>query len=122
MAAYNFKKQFAPAVKSGEKRCTMRQRRKNGYVPKIGELIDLYTGMRSKGCTKLCRVMVKLVRPITIICDDDDRTHVHLDGRELMLHQVKDLAVQDGFGSIAEFRGFFRGQYGTQAHLYLIEW
>src|SRR5688500_13197275 len=117
MAAYNFKKEFAPAVKSGKKRCTMRQRRKNGYVPKIGECLTLYTGMRSKGCEKLRTVTVKLVRPITIICDEDGRTRVSLDGRDLMLHEVKDLAVQDGFSSIAEFRGFFRTQYGTQAHL-----
>lgn len=122
MAAYNFKKQFAPAVKNGTKRCTMRQRRKNGYVPTQGELIDLYTGMRSTGCKKLRRVKVRAVRPIAIMCDDDGTTRVDLDGKWLMPYEISELARRDGFSSVAEFRGFFRGQYGSQAHLYLIEW
>jgi hypothetical protein len=121
MAAYNFKKQFAPAVKSGKKRCTMRQRRKNGYLPEPGEMIDLYTGMRSKGCEKLRRVKVKAVTAITILLDDE-HTRVAIEGFPLGPGEILDLAQRDGFSSVAEFRGFFRSQYGTEAHLYLIEW
>lgn len=121
MAAYNFKKQFAPDVKSGKKRCTMRQRRKNGYVPTPGECLTLYTGMRSKGCEKLATVKVKKVTPVTIILDEIE-TRVALDGYPLGPGEIMALALRDGFSSVAEFRGFFRSQYGTQAHLYLIEW
>lgn len=121
MAAYNFKKEFAPAVKSGKKRCTMRQRRKSGYVPSVGESLTLYTGMRSKGCEKLCDVTVKAVRPV-IIELEEERTSVVLDGTPLTFNEIRHLAERDGFFSVAEFRGFFRTQYGTQAHLYLIEW
>lgn len=125
MAAINFRKEFAALVKSGKKRCTMRQRRKNGYVPAVGECLALYTGMRSKGCEKLNTVTVKAVRPVIIELEkalDQERTVVVLDGKPLSLAEIRELALRDGFSSVAEFRGFFRSQYGTQAHLYLIEW
>ena len=121
MAAYNFKKEFARQVEMGLKRCTMRQRRKNGYLPTPGECLTLYTGMRSKGCRKLATVKVKKVTPVTVILDDE-HTRVALDGYPLGPGEIADLATRDGFTSVAEFRGFFRSQYGTQAHLYLIEW
>jgi hypothetical protein len=121
MAAYNFKKQFAPDVKSGKKLCTMRQRRKNGYLPAPGEKIKLYTGMRSTGCQLLRQVTVHHVRPVTIELEDEI-TKVTLDGTPLGWEEIVALAKRDGFSSVAEFRGFFRSQYGTQAHLYLIEW
>lgn len=122
MVAYNFRKEFAPAVKNGKKRCMMRQRRKNGYLPAIGEKIDLYTGMRSKGCVKLRRVTVQSVQPITIICEDEDVTRVAINGTPLGSHEIIALAKRDGFSSVDEFRRFFRHQYGTQSYLYLIEW
>lgn len=121
MAAYNFKKQFAELVRSGKKNCTMRQRRKNGYVPTPGEKITLYTGMRSKGCEKLRTVTVHSVRPVNIELDGE-YTKVMLDGTPLGWDETVALAKRDGFSSVAEFRGFFRSQYGTQANLYLIEW
>lgn len=121
MAAYNFRKEFSGKVRNGRKRCTIRAKRKNGYLPRPGEQIDLYTGMRSKGCKKLRTVKVKSVRPITIVCDHE-RTHIAIDGLSLSWPEIRQLARADGFSSVAEFRGFFEEMHGTQAHLYLIEW
>ena len=51
MPAYNFKKQFAPLVGSGEKRQTVRFPRKRQTVK--GDTLYLYTGMRTSACRKL---------------------------------------------------------------------
>jgi hypothetical protein len=48
MPAYNFQKQFAPAVERGEKLCTIRRK-----APKVGDKAYLYTGMRTKACRPL---------------------------------------------------------------------
>jgi hypothetical protein len=53
MPAYNFQKQFVPYVKDYSKPHTVRAYRKDGRLPKIGELVHLYTGMRTNQCEKL---------------------------------------------------------------------
>lgn len=66
MPAINFKKQFAPAVESGEKRQTIRARRQDGRDPVAGQTLYLYTGIRTKGCRKLGEVTCKETQQITI--------------------------------------------------------
>ena len=51
MPALNFKKQFAEKVETGEKRQTVRAKRKRAFV--VGDKLYLYTGMRTKYCRKL---------------------------------------------------------------------
>lgn len=53
MPALNFKKRFEPMIESGDKRQTIRAKRKDCRDPKEGQTLYLYTGMRSKGCRKL---------------------------------------------------------------------
>ena len=123
MSAYNFKKRFAADIERRRKRSTIRARRKNGYVPKAGEVISLYTGMRSKGRRLLRRVRVKNVRPITIICGENEaHLEVAIDCRQLAFYERSDLASKEGFAGVTEFRQFFLEEHGPQAHLYLIEW
>jgi hypothetical protein len=52
MPAYNFQKQFAPLVQSGEKRQTIRTLGKRSHA-QPGNKLQLYTGMRTKQCRKL---------------------------------------------------------------------
>jgi hypothetical protein len=123
MAAYNFMKRFAPAVRSGKKRSTIRARRKNGYLPEKGACIDLYTGMRSKACRKLRRVKVRRVRPIVIATAiEPEHSQVVLDGVRLTQREVLELARADGFANTAEFFEYFETTHGSYAALYLIEW
>lgn len=123
MAAYNFQKQFAPAIvrRKNPKCSTIRARRKNGYVPEVGERIKLYSGMRSKSCLLLKQVVVKRVRPI-FIDTEDGQCKVAIDGIALNGEETARLAIDDGFNGILEFRAFFNTMHGTQSHLYLIEW
>jgi hypothetical protein len=113
MPAYNFKTQFAPLVKSGAKRCTIRQPRKR--PTKAGDMLSLYTGMRQKGCTLLLRA--KCVRVAAI--------EIHATALILPVGSaltIESLAQRDGFPSPLEFLDFFRNQYGLPFKGELIEW
>ncbi len=64
MPALNFKREFAAAVESGNKRQTIRAYRKDGRDPKRGNTLYLYTGMRTKACRKLGEARCTSVREI----------------------------------------------------------
>lgn len=117
MVAYNFKKQFAPAVKSGCKLQTIRAMRKRHAMP--GEAIQLYTGMRTKSCQKLISPdpTCKAIRPIKITVDS-----VWVDGVILLRHEVERLAIADGFDGIPDFMRFFKETHGLPFEGVLIEW
>jgi hypothetical protein len=119
MAAYNFQKQFAPLIESGAKQSTIRQRRKNGYLPREGDVLRLYQGMRTKACRLIREVAVARVSPITINarlgCAD-----VILNGIRLNDGEVYELAKSDGFKGIKDFSDFFEYKYGPALQAYLI--
>lgn len=62
MPSLNFKKQFAPMIKEGLKpenertgrikRQTIRAYRKDGRNPHPGDVLHLFTGMRTKSCER----------------------------------------------------------------------
>lgn len=121
MAAYNFQKQFVPLIESGAKRSTIRQRRKNGYLPRPGDVLRLYNGMRTKSCKLIKEVAVVGVDPITINaangCAD-----VVLNGNRLTNAEVHALATSDGFKGIPDFAEFFSQKYGPMLQAYMIRW
>lgn len=120
MSAYNFQQRFARGVAAWLKRSTIRKRRKNGYVPKVGERIRLYTGMRTKRCKLLHEVTVTSVTPILIEETDVLVGRIVLDGRPLAQDAAFDsIIVRDGFSSWPEFVAFFRPLPFAG---YLIEW
>jgi hypothetical protein len=51
MVAYSFNKQFVPLIQSGHKRQTIRANRKRHA--RVGETVQLYTGMRTRDCQKI---------------------------------------------------------------------
>lgn len=117
MPAYNFKIQFAPAVKSGQKICTIRRRRKRPTVK--GDKLFLYTGTRSKFCIALKNTTCKKVTPLELIGNQ-----LYINDLPASDVQVEILAQRDGFNSAADFFGFFRATYGEGDinDLELIEW
>lgn len=48
MVAYSFNRRFVPAIEAGSKRQTIRAHRRRHA--RIGEQLQLYTGMRTKAC------------------------------------------------------------------------
>jgi hypothetical protein len=116
MPAYNFKRQFAPRVKDGTKRTTIRRTRKRPTRP--GDTLYHYVDQRLPTCEKLLTAVCTSVQPITIV---EDR--VVLNGEELPPSALLMLAMGDGFASISAFRSFFRDHYGLPTEgLELIAW
>ncbi len=124
MSAYNFQKQFVPLIESGVKKSTIRARRKNGYLPKVGEVLGLWNGMRTKSCRLIRRVTVTRVTPICINTSGTIGAfpEVILGMDRLPPARVADLAMADGFDHVDDFRDFFHHNYGAAANLYMIEW
>ena len=51
MPAYSFKERFIQPIKDGKKKQTIRAKRKHQI--KVGDIVYLYYGMRSKHCIKI---------------------------------------------------------------------
>jgi hypothetical protein len=130
MVALNFKEQFADEVEWGKKSRSIRAPRKNGRNPKRGDKLQLYTGMRQKGCRKLAEATCTRVRPVTIT-----GTNIILDGRTLYAgyapayaggmdpdHYDGDFAMADGFHGFQDLRDWFEEQHGLPFTGLLIEW
>lgn len=114
-------------VESGDKCHTIRRARK--YPIKKGEILQLYTGMRTKGCRHLFDTPCTAARPICIdrwCLDDEIRVQVIIGDEILSDGAALLLAQHDGFDDLNEFVNFFLpldrnnglGQFNGQ----LIEW
>jgi len=100
MPALNYKKQFAPKVKSGRKRQTIRATRK---IPiRLGDTLYHKVGMRTKQCEHLLTSECRAAIPIRI-------THhcVTLAGAFLLTSEKVALARNDGFETLEDFYDFF---------------
>jgi hypothetical protein len=111
MPAYNFKKEFAPMILSGRKPHTIRRRRKN--PTKVGDMLYLYTGMRTKACEKIAETPCTRVQPV-VIWPNQYEIYFILDSGPVLLTAKEsiDLAIADGFSNVADFFDFFGGTYG----------
>lgn len=96
MPLLGFKKQFVPAIETGAKRQTMRERRKRN-TPKVGDTLYLYAHLRTKAARKLGEPKCTAVKPITVTPDT-----ICLDGQYLGLAERNAFARADGFGSFDE--------------------
>jgi hypothetical protein len=125
-----FKKQFAMKVRNGLrpmpfkeigiKRQTIRSKRKDGKNPHPGETLYLYTGLRTKGCTKLGEAVCKGVEEITI-----NWLGANVSGMWLTILGCEQLAIADGFGSFREMQEWFDMTHGDLYHGFsglLIKW
>lgn len=130
MVALNFKAQFADDVEDGRKRRSIRAPRKDGRNPKPGDALQLYTGMRQKGCRKLGVAKCVSVRPVII-----DHMGVNVAGRQLYAGDAPayqggpnpedydgDFARADGFHTFQDMREFFENEHGLPFRGLLIEW
>lgn len=101
----NFQRQFAPAVLAGDKRMTIRATRKDRKVPKVGDMLALYTGLRTRNVQLLLRAPVTCVWRVRI--DFDDR-YIVIDGLRLDRKAANLLAVADGFEGADPMFEYFR--------------
>ena len=117
MPAINFKKQVAVLVESGEKRQTIRARRKKGHI-KIGDTLYFKTGMRTSNCKAIGESECKKVTSICI----NGYSDVVLGADPLSFQDIDKLATKDGFKGRCEFIEYFDKTYGIPFHGVLIEW
>lgn len=99
MVAYSFKTYFAPQIEDGSKLHTIRgHRRRHAHV---GELVQLFTGMRTRHCKKIISDPVCIaVVPILIMSSDliePGLAYIEIDGRPLNRDEIEEFAISDGF-------------------------
>lgn len=103
MVAYSFKKQFVVPILSRTKGGTIRADRKRHARP--GEVIQIYTGMRTKQCRMITELECRSAEPI---CLRFDKPEVFAAGRVLRSSRALDaFAVFDGFESFEQMRAFW---------------
>lgn len=128
MPALGYKARFAAMVASGEKPHTIRSPR--AHPIKVGDVLQHYTGMRTKQCRRLCEPTVcTAVTGITIFASH--RVVILAAGsqrypREISValdcHTTEALAKADGFADAAEFFAWFGETHGPVFEGFLIEW
>ena len=93
MPSFNFQKRFVPALEQGLKRSTIRRR-----PALVGLTAFLFTGLRTKSCTRVAQHTITHCNPITLVIDLNNCS-CKIDNRYLTGSQFDLLARQDGFGS-----------------------
>lgn len=110
MVAYNFQRRFAPAIAGGCKTHTIRPERRRHARP--GEMLQLFTGMRSTSCVKIIPDPLCLrIEPVRIDFDAEGKIdQVQIDGQAV--EDLDQFALADGFESLADMSGFWTLQHG----------
>ena len=123
MPAYNFKKQFAEMVESGQKRQTIRKTDKGA---KVGDTAYLYYGQRTKQCRKLGEGTITAVWPIDILLNSLGSPTVVITCPDMTRFYTGDnldtFAKADGFQTGEEMVSWFEKQYGLPFNGFLHQW
>lgn len=103
MPAYNFQGRFVEGILDGAKRQTIRRRRKR--ATRSGDVLQLYTGMRTKHCRLLRVADCTSVKPVAIM---PFGFYVELNGMKLSDEELQAFVERDGFATKRDFFDFFR--------------
>lgn len=113
MVAYSFQKQFAEPILAGTKRQTIRAVGKRRHA-RVGDELQLYTGMRTKHCRLLARARCIELRRMAIIFPKVEHWHVLLfddvrvSTRGVSRYRMDEFARADGFPSAEEMLAFWK--------------
>jgi len=102
MPVYNFQKRFVTMIEDGKKRHTIRRIRQR--PTKAGDLLKLYSGMRTKKCELILETVCTKVLPIQIV---PGAGLILINGK---VHEDKSIvrfASNDGFDNVDDFFVFF---------------
>jgi hypothetical protein len=114
MPAINFQKQFVDKIISGEKRQTIRKKRKNPI--KVGDSLTLFYGQRTKHCKEILKTTCKEILDIEIMYPGN----VWINDK--LLSEKDDFAKQDGFKDFNEMFDWFYNRYGAVFIGQIIKW
>lgn len=122
MVAYSFKARFETPIREGWKTQTIRAGRARHARP--GEMLQLFIGMRTAQCRKICPdVRCTDVMKIVISYDGDGAIErIITDG--VPVRDLDAFAVQDGFRDADEMAEFWRAEHTPVGlwHGVIIEW
>ncbi len=123
----NFQARFANDVAAGRKRMTIRASRRDGLDPKAGDVLKLWTGLRTPHTRKLgeetCATSVKIQmdeQGLVWIDKGPDGDHHGL--YLLSMGEMDDLARADGFHDSDEMLAWFKRRHGLPFLGFLIRW
>lgn len=117
MPQLNFKRRYVEKILDGTKSQTIRRLRGDGRDPKRGDVLHIFTGLRTKATRRLGRAIVAYTMPIRI----DDRG-ITLGRRRLVAIDRDELARKDGFESWPDMRKFFNDVHMFPFEGILIVW
>ncbi len=105
MPAYNFQRQFVPMILDGSKPHTIRRRRKR--PTRVGDMLMLYTGMRTKQCKLIAISECVKITPIDIWIQ---ASTILINGVAIGDDEMFALIERDGFKreNYKEFFQFFK--------------
>ena len=108
MVAYSFKDRFADPILADEKRQTIRKHRKRHA--RAGEVIKLYTGMRTRDCRLLARAICQSVERIKIDVDGGS-VHFCRQVETITGAELDAFARRDGFADWRDMQAFWRAEH-----------
>ena len=129
MVAYSFQPEFVDPIRAGTKCQTIRADRKRHA--RAGEQLQLYRGMRTRGCFLIGRAVCLSAQPIRIMISDEEALrHFHTielpmqDKRIRWRSDLDDFAVQDGFSHWPAMQKFWREHHPEVTTFFgvLIRW
>lgn len=107
MGLYNFQARFVPKIEAGEKTHTIRAKRKHPDKP--GDLMYLYTGLRTKQARRL-RAGGRSDVPVCAAVQDIRITtglQIIIDGERLTLDEADQFARRDGFQNYGDMMRYW---------------
>lgn len=124
MVAYSFNQRFEIAIREGWKTQTIRAGRLRHAKP--GELLQLFVGMRTASCRRICED-VRCTDVMLIQIDFDTEGEIDcIMTDHVRVRDVDAFAVRDGFTDASDMAAFWRRQNGQRPDTnftgYLIEW
>jgi len=114
MVAYSFNARFAPRIAAGTKTQTIRADRRRHARP--GELLQLFSGMRTRFCAKIMPDPLCIgVDPLALRFDAEGRIVLAaIDG--VRVADLPAFALADGFDSTDDMADFWRRTHGLAAN------
>lgn len=124
MVAYSFNPRFEVAIREGWKTQTIRAGRLRHAKP--GELLQLFVGMRTANCRKICED-VRCTDVMLIQIDFDTEGEIDcIMTDHVRVRDLEAFAVRDGFTDASDMAAFWRLKNGQRCAStftgYLIEW
>ena len=122
MVAYSFKTRFEMPIRVGWKTQTIRAERKRHACP--GEMLQLFCGMRTAQCRKICPDVRCIEVMKIVISFDGDGVIERIVTDGVPVRDLDSFATRDGFTDANDMANFWRTEHAPVGlwHGVLIEW